>query len=56
MYLDCTWLGVVKMTELAIFLRDGSHLFDDDEATDPEIMGRKTLFLGKNPPTEKTGK
>ncbi len=56
MYLGCAQLGVIKTTELVIFLGDGSHLFDDDEATNPEIVGGKTLFLGKNPPTEKTGK
>ena len=50
----CEWLGVEKTKDMGLYLPDGCKLFDDEEVTDNEIVGKKMLFMDENPPPLKT--
>ena len=43
----CKWLGVEKTKDMGLYLPDGCKLFDDEEVTDNEIVGKKCYLWMK---------
>ena len=50
----CKQLGLEKTKDMGLYLPDGCKLFDDEEVTDKEIVGKKMLFMDENPPPLQT--
>ena len=43
----CEWLGVEKTKAMDLYLPDRCQLFDDEEVTDKEIVGKKCYLWMK---------